>query len=99
MAWIRTLNLVAVLKMVISVTKSWLWSVNIRDKKDLLAVNLLFPSGDVEVPVLQHAKDLGEIVQYTKGCFSRPLLERIEGASTRMAKLKNIPLSVHAKAN
>jgi hypothetical protein len=47
---------------------------------------------------LKHAKDLGEIVQYNKACFSRPLISRVDEAVTRMDRLINLPLSIEQKA-
>lgn len=98
LAWIKTLQLVSALKMVISLSKSWLWSTSSKVWGDLKNVNLLFPDGSTSVPILEHAKDLGEIVQYNKSCFSKPITERVDEAISRMERIKNLPLSITSKA-
>ena len=60
-AWIKTLNLVGSLRMVISIAKSWLWATSTKLWPELELTNMLFPSGSDRVPILEHAKDLGEI--------------------------------------
>eukprot|EP00435_Cladocopium_sp_Y103_P051857 s137_g16.t1 len=84
--------------MVISLPKSWLWATQCKWWEDLRNVNLLFPSCTEEIPVLQHAKDLGEIVQYNKACFSKPAIDRVDEAINRLDRLKTFPLSIQEKA-
>ena len=91
-AWIKTLNMVAALRMIVSVSKSWIWVTNSKWIELLKCVNLLLPSQSESIPVLEHAKDLGEIIQYNKACFSRPLIERVDEAVFRIERLKNLPL-------
>ena len=97
-AWIKTLNMVAALRMIVSVSKSWIWVTNSKWIELLKCVNLLFPSQSESIPVLEHAKDLGEIIQYNKACFSRPLIERVDEAVFRIERLKNLPLNIEQKA-
>ena len=97
-SWVKTLNLVSALRMVISIPKSWLWSTQSKLNDQLQYVNLLFPDRMVSVPILEHTKDLGEIVQYNKACFSRPLIERVDEGVARLERLKNLPLSIEQKA-
>ena len=97
-AWIKTLNMVAALRMIVSVSKSWIWVTNSKWIEILKCVNLLFPSQSESIPVLEHAKDLGEIIQYNKACFSRPLIERVDEAVFRIERLKNLPLNIEQKA-
>ena len=97
-AWIKTLNMVAALRMIVSVSKSWIWVTNSKWVEHLKTVNLLFPSQTESIPVLEHAKDLGEIIQYNKACFSRPLIERVDEAVSRIERLKKLPLNIEQKA-
>ena len=94
----RTLNLVSALRMVISLAKSWMWATVSKKWTELESVNSLFLNGLERVPVYQHAKDLGEVIQYNRGNFVKPLVERVDEAVSRMERLKNLPLSLTANA-
>ena len=97
-SWVKTLNLVSALRMIISISKSWIWTRHSKWNEQLKCVNLLFPDQLDVIPLLEHAKDLGEIIQYNKACFSRPLTERVDEAVARLERLKNLPLSIEEKA-
>ena len=98
LAWIRTLNLVSALRMVISIAESWMCATVSKNWPELESVSSLFPSGLERVPVYQHAKNFGEVTQYNRGNFVKPLVERVDEAVSRMERLKNLPLSLTAKA-
>lgn len=97
-AWISTLNLIQSLRMSISIPKSWCWALHKDQKAILHSLNLLFPSGDSQLTILEHTKDLGEIVQYNKKPFSSPLLERLKQMRERIAKLMHLPIPLQTKA-
>lgn len=61
-------------------------------------VKLLFPRENVEIPIKQNARDLGEIIQYTKSQTAKPLIDRLHEAIERIDRLRNLPLTIDQKA-
>ena len=60
------LNLAAALKISIDFKKSWFWATCKTLRLSCKSTSLFFPQGNIDIPILQEAKDLGEQVHYRK---------------------------------
>ena len=96
-AFIKVLNLTSSCKMIVDIQKSWLWATDANMRKSITNVNELFPGQNVTIPVKSHAKDLGEIVQYSKCRFAAPMIDRVKEACKRLEKLKWLPIPLENK--
>ena len=96
-AFVKVLNLTSSCKMIVDLHKSWLWATDPSMRKAITSVNALFPGQSVEISVKSYAKDLGEIVQYSKTRFASPMIERVKEACKRLDKLKWLPLPLECK--
>ena len=73
-----------ILKLQVSVPKSWLWSLNRKGEEK---INSLTLQGSV-IPVVTEAKDLGVDISYGKGKNKKHLQKRLSLGLTRLDKLK-----------
>lgn len=74
------------LKLEISVPKSWLWCLNRKGEKE---INNLTLQGSV-IPVVSEAKDLGADISYGRRKNKKRLQKRLDLGLTRIKKLKTI---------
>ena len=96
-AFVAMLNLVAALRVSIDFCKSWFWALKKDFKQTCSDLHLLFPSGDVQIPVKSHVKDLGEVVSYNRRVPLDFIRSRIDQAITRIHRLRHIPSSIQCK--
>lgn len=61
-------------------------------------INLLFPHGVTEIQIIEHTRDLGEIVQYNRQWHSAPLIERIQEMCKRIRRVGSLPIAMDIKA-
>ena len=98
-AWIRLLNLVSTLSMLIDFAKSWVWGTTKSLKEEIQNVKLLFPSGQCEVVIKGAVKDLGEVVVYSKKAWVQPIVSRIAEGVKRIQRIGWIPLDIASKCH
>ena len=96
-AWTRVLNIVASLRMKIDFSKTWWWATTKQLKNEYECVDLLFPDGIQRIQRKDAAKDLGEILVYSKKAFSQPLIDRINEACDMIHRLEWLPISMEDK--
>lgn len=65
-AWVHVRNLIADLRMKISIPNSLIWGSGPKIRQECQHVNVLFHDLSEELQMQTHAKDLGEIVQYSR---------------------------------
>lgn len=97
-AWQDTLNLVQSLKMKISLKKSWVWASSKQLREQMKLLNLLFPDGTCVFDIKESARDLGELVQYSRKQVIQPLAERIQAGIKRLQRLAWVPITLQQKA-
>ena len=96
-AMVAMLNLVHSLRVTVDYTKSWHFGVT-KDFRDVAAhLQLLFPSNDVEMLIKYSAKDLGEVVSYSKKVPVDVTRARVEAGIRRIHRLRFLPLSIQDK--
>ena len=85
------LNTTTAMGVSIDFQKSWRWGTSKpwRQLRDVL--QLFFPSGDVEIQVQQHVKDLGETVCYNKMSRVDYIRSRVDEAIRRIQRLRYLP--------
>ena len=96
-AMIAMLNITKAMGVTVDYTKSWHWGVTKNFRNFQQELQLLFPSGDLEIPVKTYVKDLGEIVSYNKSAHVDAIRSRIDEAITRIHRLKFLPCPVQEK--
>ena len=97
-AWVKVLNLVSGLRMKIDFQKTWWWATTKQLKNEYECVDLLFPDGIKRIHCKDAAKDLGEVLVYSKKAYSRPLIDRVNEACEMIRRLEWIPISLEEKA-
>ena len=93
----KVFNLVSGLRMKIDFQKTWWWATTKQLKNEYECVDLLFPDGIKRIHCKDAAKDLGEILVYSKKAYSRPLIDRVNEACEMIRRLEWIPISLEEK--
>ena len=96
-AFTAMLNLVMALRVTIDFNKSWFWALKKDFRQTCSDLLLLFPSGDIDIQIKSHVKDLGEVVNYTRKAPLDFIKSRIDQAVSRIHRLRHIPSSVQCK--
>ena len=95
----RTLRFVHSIRMNIDFGKSWAWATNRDFKRSLPNLELLFPSGDIKIHIVEDAKELGVRVKYNKRIKLGPIKERFEDGRKSLFKIHWVPTSCDMKAS
>ena len=91
-AFVKTLNLIACLRLSIDFQKSWHWGTTKDFREFCSHLTLLFPSQHVPVTILHRVKDLGEVVQYNKAVSLGFIQEKFQEAICRIHRLEHLPV-------
>ena len=96
-AMVAMLNLVHSLRVTVDYNKYWHFGVTKEFREISNDLQLLFPSHDVEIQVKYSAKDLGEVVCYSKKVPVDVIRARIDAGIRRIQKLRHLPLGLQDK--
>eukprot|EP00438_Fugacium_kawagutii_P000897 Skav225783 [mRNA] locus=scaffold2147:12137:16420:- [translate_table: standard] len=96
-AWVHVLNLLASLRMKLSISKSWLWGSTAAVRKEISATNVLFEQTGEAILVKTFAKDLGEIMQYNRQQIAAPLLSKFDQAFAKLTRVSMMPINIDQK--
>ena len=92
------LNLTSSLKISIDFKKSWFWANCKNLRLSCKTTSVYFPRGDIDIPILYEAKDLGEQVHYRKSMSLGFVKDKFMEGENRIRRIASLPTSIDHKA-
>lgn len=92
------LNLTSALKISIDFKKSWFWATCKKLRLSSKSTSIYFPWGDVDIPILGEAKDLGEQVHYRKSMNLGFIKDKFVEGEAKIRRISCLPTTIDHKA-
>eukprot|EP00438_Fugacium_kawagutii_P033784 Skav218498 [mRNA] locus=scaffold3758:36377:39745:- [translate_table: standard] len=96
-AFIKMLNLTCALRVVVDFSKSWAWGTTKEFRESSKLLQLFFPALDITIKILEHVKDLGEVISYNRRHFVDFIKDKVQNACQRIRRLRHLPCTVQQK--
>eukprot|EP00438_Fugacium_kawagutii_P001979 Skav210047 [mRNA] locus=scaffold706:505896:511097:- [translate_table: standard] len=96
-AFIKMLNLTCALRVMVDFSKSWAWGNTKEFREGCKLLQLFFPDLGVSIQILEHVKDLGEVISYNRRHFVDFIKDKVQNACQRIRRLRHIPCTVQQK--